>query len=292
MMRKNGVHASGPGRFITKIVTRPENEWLRIETSRRDRKGMGPVYKNPAGTRIGRKCNPWLCFFAPKRLAWWIAVTFICGSSLFSYGPSLFLFPWTRFWVFRPENVNYVFLFGSFFFTTASYLQYYEMLNADKGPKYFSGQYRDRARIRIFFGWEPGHLAFWACFTQFIGTLFFNLDCFCAVYLNQGALVADLTQWLPSVIGSILFVVSAYLVFMEVGHSYFSLRIRSVSWWVAFVNLLGCLGFLVGSAMGISLPGGMAPDWTLVTRAFNLQGALGFLISSYLMIPEMFSESV
>ncbi len=282
----------GPGRFVTKFLHTLDDDVVRIETSRRERKGMGPVFRRPDGGSLGPHANPWLRFWAPDKLAWWTAILFLCGSTLFSYGPCLFLFPRTAWWVFTQQNINTIYLVGSFFFTGASYLQYFQMLNAEKGPGYFTGRGAQARKGYAFFGWEPQHLAFWSCFSQFLGALCFNVDCFCAFAFSQNYLLIDLSQWLPSVIGSILFVISAYLVFMEVGHSYFRIEARSISWWVAAVNLIGCLGFLVGSSLGISLPDTAPVFLSVSANAFNLQGALGFWGSSYLMLPEMFSESV
>ncbi len=292
-MRKIKRTASyGPGKFVTKFLHTLEDDVVRIETSRRERKGMGPVFRKADGSALGPRTNPWIRFWAPDKLAWWTAILFLCGSTLFCYGPSLFLFPRTAWWIFTQQNCNNIYLVGSFFFTAASYLQYFQMLNAEKGPAYFSGNGALPRKKFVFFGWEPKHLAFWSCFSQFLGALFFNVDCFSAFVFSQNVLMINLSQWLPSVIGSILFVISAYLLFMEVGHGYFHIKARSISWWVAAVNLTGCLGFLVGSLLGICLPGTQPPLLGEAANAFNLQGAMGFWGSSYLMLPEMFSESV
>lgn len=290
-MHQQNAELHGPGRFVTKILQPLKNDVVRIETSRRERKGMGAVYRRNDGCSLHSCPNPWLRFWAPDKLAWWTALVFLCGSSLFAYGPALFLFPRSAWWVFNQDNINAIYLIGSFFFTAASYLQYFQMLNAEKGSAYFSPKGEQRHTPTVFFGWEPGHLAFWSCLTQVLGALCFNVDCFCAFLCTRGYLLVDISQWLPSMAGSLLFVLSAYLLFMEVGHSYFSIEARSLSWWVAAVNLAGSLGFLVGSTLGLSLPTPPSAALTNAANAFNLQGALGFWISSYLMLPEMFSDS-
>ncbi len=290
-MRPHRSEQHGPGKYVTKILCTLGNDIVRIETSRRERKGMGPVFRRPDGSPLKHAPNPWLRFWAPDKLAWWTAILFLCGSTLFCYGPALFLFPRSAWWIFTQTNINSIYLAGSFFFTAASYLQYFQMLNAEKGPAYFSGRGQVSHSGTVFWGWEPGHLAFWSCFTQLLGALCFNVDCFFAFVFSDNPLLVDFSQWLPSVIGSLLFVLSAYLLFMEVGHSYFRVRLKSLSWWVAVVNLAGCLGFLVGSILSLSTPGPAPAALTNAANAFNLQGALGFWISSYLMLPEMFSES-
>lgn len=68
------------------------------------------------------------------------------------------------------------------------------------------------------------------------------------------------------------------------------LRLREISWWVVAFNLLGSAGFLVGSAFGLDIPGLSSPEETLVTRVSFLQGSAFFLIGSYLMLPEIFSD--
>jgi hypothetical protein len=77
---------------------------------------------------------------------------------------------------------------------------------------------------------------------------------------------------------------------VEACHRYLCTRLRSISWWSATLNFLGCVGFLVGATAGLGVPGlSTLSDPTIVKVAY-LQGFAFFLVGSYLMLPEMFSE--
>lgn len=68
--------------------------------------------------------------------------------------------------------------------------------------------------------------------------------------------------------------------------TYWSWQPRSISWWVVFINVLGCVGCLISALFSIFLPD--PPDAEMVTLAvaFALQGAICFLVGSLLMLPE------
>jgi hypothetical protein len=100
----------------------------------------------------------------------------------------------------------------------------------------------------------------------------------------------DLVIWAPNIIGSILFLASGYLAFIETCHTHWAWKPRSISWWVVFTNLLGCMGFMASALFAIVLPG--LPNIEAVTVAvlFTLLGAIGFLVGSLLMLPEAISS--
>ncbi|MDP8939184.1 MAG: hypothetical protein M3N10_02625 [Actinomycetota bacterium] len=77
---------------------------------------------------------------------------------------------------------------------------------------------------------------------------------------------------------------------VEACHHYLCLRLRSISWWSATLNFLGCAGFLVGATASLGVPGLSIPSDPTLTKAAYLQGSAYFLIGNYLMLPEMFAE--
>lgn len=98
--------------------------------------------------------------------------------------------------------------------------------------------------------------------------------------------------WLsvPSVLGAILFVTGGYLQVVESCHRYLCLRFRSIAWWSATLNFLGCVGFVVGAVASLGVPGLSIPSDPTIVKAAYLQGSVFFLVGSYLMLPEIFSE--
>lgn len=55
-------------------------------------------------------------------------------------------------------------------------------------------------------------------------------------------------------------------------------------------SVLGSVGFVVGSVFGFNVPGLSSLAESEVTKWGFLEGSIFFLIGSYLMLPEMFSE--
>jgi hypothetical protein len=95
----------------------------------------------------------------------------------------------------------------------------------------------------------------------------------------------DLVVWAPDIVGSVLFLASGYLALIETCHARWAWQPSSVSWWVVFVNLLGCMGFMASAlfAFVTSVPRG---DAVTISLLFTLIGAIGFLAGSLLMMVE------
>jgi hypothetical protein len=123
-----------------------------------------------------------------------------------------------------------------------------------------------------------------------VGTILFNFNTFDAMIPSLSWFEEDLVVWAPNIIGSILFLASGYLAFIEACHVYWGWQPRNISWWVVLINLLGCVGFLVSALFSIFLPG--PPDTAMLTLAvaFTLQGAVCFFVGSLLMLPETARE--
>ena len=199
----------------------------------------------------------------PGQLNWWIGSVFALGSLLFLLGSALSLNPSMALRLtMGTAAVNRLFALGSIPFTTAAYLQLFQAANAGRSS---------RQPIR-WFGWRPRELGWLSCALQFPGTILFNINTIAALdgrltWLGQDGLV-----WVPDLLGSLLFVASGWLAFLETCHGHGFWRPGSLSWWVTVLNLLGCIGFMGAALTGLML--------------FTLLGALGFLIGSLLLLPE------
>lgn len=96
----------------------------------------------------------------------------------------------------------------------------------------------------------------------------------------------DLAIWTPDLLGSVLFLLSGYLAFIETCHAPWAWQPGSLSWWVTFANLLGCVGFMIAALSAFVSPLSDRPLSGSGSVAFTLIGALGFLIGSLLMLAE------
>jgi hypothetical protein len=270
----------GPWPFITRRVTWREGQIVSLWRSRHHRKGL-PV-KGAAHT-LALEMALSRCLWMPRELNWWIGVLFALGSVLFGLGSWLSLQPLLAHrWHLSPEAVSTVFLLGSFPFTAAAYLQLFQAANS---PLVADQPQRRRSHWR-WFGWRPGDLGWLSCALQFPGTLLFNLNTYNALNTGLDWFDQDLAIWTPNILGSVLFMASGYLSFMETCHSPWAWQPRSLSWWVTSTNLLGCVGFLLSALVSVVLPSTVGPAFPTVSLIFTLMGAMGFLIGSLLMLPE------
>ena len=223
------------------------------------------------------------CMWMPRQLNWWIGVIFAVGSILFAVGSVLALAPeFARVLSLDSNDINVIFHIGSIPFTAAAYLQLFQAANASERPVGESGM---EGRT-VFFGWEPRAIGWLSCMLQFVGTLLFNIDTFDAMLTGLDWLQQDLAVWVPDFAGSILFLASGYLAFVETCHARFAWQPGSISWWVTFTNLLGCVAFMISAIFAFVPPQESAFDAVTISIAFTLIGALGFLTGSLLMLIE------
>jgi len=216
-------------------------------------------------------------------MSWWIGVVFALGAALFILGSVLSLAPsWSRVWSVEIGSINAIFFAGSIPFTTAAYLQLFQAANAGDGPP---GRPRASRHV-LLLGWRPGDIGWLSSALQFAGTLLFNVNTFDAMQPDLDWLQRDLAIWVPDFAGSIFFLASGYLGFAETCHARWAWKAASLSWWVTFVNLLGCVAFMISAVFALALPQSTSPDAATISVAFTLVGAVAFLLGSLLMLPE------
>jgi hypothetical protein len=196
-------------------------------------------------------------WWRPRRATWWVGVLFAIGSACFLVGP----FP--GFVELVGSTVDgIVFFVGSIFFTSAATLQLVTTGNAGRG------------------------LDWWSSAVQVAGTLFFNISTFDALRQALDTTEYNRLVWAPDAFGSICFLVSGYLAYFAVCGRPFCRPRRSREWWIAAINLLGCVAFGLSAVASYVIPAtGTALDLARAnaTTAF---GALCFLIGAVLLLPE------
>jgi hypothetical protein len=267
------VDESGPGPFVT-LRRGSVNGRRFVWSSRAHRKGF-----------LTHEAELWLATRG-RRLHWpalllnrWIGVGFGIGSLLFFAGSVLSLAPdLARDLQLSTLEVNAVYFVGSIAFTVAAYLQLFQSANADiatAGP-------RPRPEL---IGWHPREIGWLSSFLQFLGTLLFNASTFAALG-GGGWLRQDLTIWGPDVLGSVLFLASGYLAFIETCHAFWGWQPRSLSWWVVYTNLLGCIAFMVSAVFAFVPASTPNPVAVELATLFTAMGAVGFLAGSLLMLRE------
>jgi len=196
-------------------------------------------------------------WWRPRRATWRVGVLFAIGSACFLVGP----FP--GFVELVGSTVDgIVFFVGSIFFTSAATLQLATTGNPGRG------------------------LDWWSSAAQVAGTIFFNVSTFNALRQALDTTEYNRLVWAPDAFGSICFLVSGYLAYVAVCGRPFCRPRPSRDWWIAAIDLLGCVAFGISAVASYVIPAtGSALDLARAnaTTAF---GALCFLIGAVLLLPE------
>jgi hypothetical protein len=257
------IGSEGPGPFVTQARFETPKGNLVSWSSRHHRKHHFLLDISLGST-----------WWAPGAIGWWIGILFAIGSVCFALGSV-------------PAYANAVgilgddltYFIGSIFFTSAGLLQYIETVST---PHKFGGKLQDKIKYILF---EPQRIDWWSTLIQLIGTLFFNLSTFAAI-ISFTILQSKVYVWVPDVYGSICFLIASYLAYSEAGHSFFSFKIKSLPWWIAFINLLGSLAFGV-SALGAFTPLTASQPWHPLMMVWGtFIGAVCFFIAAVLLLPE------
>jgi hypothetical protein len=192
------------------------------------------------------------------RLAWRVAVLFMVGSALFAIGS----FPPYAQNV-DPGTVGVTFVLGSAFFTAAATGQ---LLQARSAP-------------------GAQNLVLWAAGVQLVGTVLFNINTVDAMLHSLDTEQTNRLVWGPDMFGSAAFLIASHLAWLDVCHQLWCVRRDDADWWVAAVNYLGSIFFMLSAIASVTLPTtGEALNTTIVNSGTFL-GALCFLGGAYLLLP-------
>jgi len=274
------VETKGPWPFITRRVFRASDQSKRTWSSRHHRKGL-----LPSATREAEEVAVWLSsnLWKPDRLNWWIGVVFAIGALHFASASVLSLWPnLAAAWSIDSAEINATFFAGSIPFTIAAYLQLFQAANVEE---FLSGEATSTRRPKLL-GWRPHDVGWLSSALQFLGTILFNVNTFDAMIPGLDWLQQDLEIWGPDIVGSMLFLASGYLAFIETCHAHWAWQPEDLSWRVVFINLLGCLAFMISAVFAFVPPGTPNVEAVTVSVAFTLLGAVGFFAGALLMLPE------
>lgn len=268
------THVAGVGPFITFRSYRHEGRRI-IWQARQHRRGL---------FRLARALEHLpVPFWQTRRYNQIMGATFALGSSLFILGSLLSFLPQPGPTLITWTNIT--FFLGSIPFTLAAYMQHFQAANAGSFNPDANASAGSRARLHLL-GWLPHDLGWLSTLTQFFGTLAFNINTFDAVIVTNPWYLEDVAIWIPDMVGSTLFLISAYLAFLETCHSYWKWQPRDLSWQVVFINLVGCVAFMVAACTAYFPSGGQNQEVALFSNSQTLLGALCFLIAALLSIRE------
>jgi len=218
--------------------------------------------------------------WAPHRASWWIAVLFAVGSLCFLVAPLPSFLDRVG-----PQTVAGTFFVGSLFFTAAAALQWLETVNTEYESNVAVG-----GSVRAFV-WRPRGVDWWSSGIQLVGTLFFNVTTLRGLTVSIDSPSYNHLVWQPDALGSICFLVSGCLAYVEVAGRRPGRPPRTVEGAIVAVNLTGCVAFGVSAVAGFVLPATGLPVNVALTNAFTSAGALCFLVGALLLLPEGVKEA-
>jgi hypothetical protein len=269
------VSADGPGPFVTsEVLRRPDGTEVRWR-SRSHRKGRSASPASSGTTPAGGSGEP--TWWRPRRRS----VLFALGSLCFTV--AAIAAQWAS--VSRP-GIGVTFFFGSLLFTSAAYLQFSETVNVEHALE--SRGRRSRWRPA---SWEPQRIDWLAASIQLVGTVFFNLSTFAAMKHGLDTHQVNARVWGPDALGSICFLLSSELAYAEVCHRWVCLKLRSLSWRIVSLNLLGSLAFGAAAIASLLEPASGEPISARVVNGGTALGGLCFLVAALALMPEAASEA-
>lgn len=227
---------------------------------------------------------------APENVPFWqtesynrhIGVAFAVGAALFALASVLMFIS-----IHHPaltNLTNLTFFLGSVPFTIAASLQHLQSANSSVASP-ISRPASTRQTFRLI-GWEPRSAGWWSSFSQWLGTIAFNISTFNAIAAPDQKLLDTLEVWAPNFEGSVLFLVSGYLAYIEVSNTYWSWRPKSLSWQIVFINLLGCIAFMISAVAPIATKPETLVWFLTYSNTYTLIGAICFFIGAVLLVKE------
>lgn len=182
---------------------------------------------------------------------------FMVGSTCFALGSVPFYF------LNVPAfAVGITFLVGSIFFTSAGLTQLQEV-RKDPGPR----------------------LVLWATVIQLIGMIFFNINTFRSAFVDVPGDEVNQLIWAPDFFGSVAFLIASHLAWWAVTGRLWSVQKENTDWWVAALNYLGSIFFMLAAISAFTLPTtGNVVNLALV-NAGTFFGGVCFFLGGYLLLP-------
>jgi len=158
--------------------------------------------------------------------------------------------------------VNLLCFVGSWFFTTAGWMQL-----VLSGPA-----------LRI--GWLSAA-------AQFAGTILFNISTGASLWAHAVKPERRLV-WAPDFVGSLAFLVSGALGVVAVTAVVGIFELKSRDWQAEWINMIGCLAFGVSALAAFVTKSGVTED-ALLANVGTFVGALCFLVAALLILPRQSS---
>jgi hypothetical protein len=171
------------------------------------------------------------------------AVAFVLGGSLFALGALLAQTGTTT-----PATVNVTYLVGGFFFSLGGYVSILLVDEVAGSPGSNRAFPVHRRRV------EAPPTGWSSAVVLFVGTLLFAVSLVAAFAEGLTPRQSNGWIWLPDILGCVCFLVAGHLALNDVGEGRALRRSHSRGWWVAAVNQLGSILFIVAGIAAFTRP--------------------------------------
>ena len=125
---------------------------------------------------------------------------------------------------------------------------------------------------------------------QLVGTVFFNVSTFTAMKHGSEHHQSNARVWAPDALGSVCFLLSSELAYAEVCHRWVCLQLRSLSWRIVALNLLGSIAFGAAAIASLLEPSSGEPISARIANGGTALGGLCFLVAALALMPEAAAE--
>jgi hypothetical protein len=188
------------------------------------------------------------------------AVAFTIGGSLFALGAAE-----AQLGSGNAAAAASIYFAGGLFFNTGAYASLLGVVNRSPGPwRWWS--------------YEPERMDWTSAFVLFAGTLAFGVSLGSSFLDGLTTHQQDRLIWTPEVVGCVLFLVSGRLALTEVRRR----RRRDLAWWIASINQLGSILFMISALAGFIRPATSSEINVAVANWGTLSGALCFAVAGVL----------
>jgi YrhK-like protein len=177
---------------------------------------------------------------------------------------------------------------GSACFVVASLPGFVQLVgSAVVGVVYFVGslQFTTAAAIQWLLTIRRLGVDWWSSAIQFAGTLLFNLNTYDAMQDGLDANRYDRLVWTPDTLGSLCFLVSSYLAYVQATGGLLRLPGRGREPVIATLNLLGSVAFGIAAIASYWVPTSGSVLDLAAANTFTALGGLCFLVGALLLVP-------
>ena len=120
---------------------------------------------------------------------------------------------------------------------------------------------------------------------QLVGTFLFNLSTADAMLASLDTEETNRLVWAPDMFGSVAFLVASHLAWLAVCHRLWCVRRDDEDWWIAALNYVGSIFFMLSAIASLTLTTTGEAVNTDARQLGTFLGAVCFLVGAYLLLP-------